>query len=223
MKDGAAGHRGVQLFRSRLSGQPATAIRSHPARARLPGEARITTPRSQDLNTLLAKYPAAKEREAALQQKALILGQQDNPKGMSDAFRQLLKEFPKSSVAAQANYYIGKAAFEAKDYKGALAPLEAARQLNKEQYYNLATLRIVSAYFYLKDRAALTKRSRWISCGQSQREGAGGNPRVAWGRVLQRKELHGGGEIFQRSGPEREPRQREAGFLVLSRRRAKRS
>jgi len=111
----------------------------------------------QDLNTLLAKYPGAKEREAALQQKALILGQQDNSKGMSDAFRQLLKEFPKSPVAAQANYYIGKVAFEAKDYKGALAPLEAARQLNKEQYYNLATLRIVSAFFYLKDRPALTK------------------------------------------------------------------
>ena len=111
----------------------------------------------QDLNTLLAKYPGAKEREAALQQKALILGQQDNSKGMSDAFRQLLKEFPKSPVAAQANYYIGKVAFEAKDYKGALAPLEAARQLNKEQYYNLATLRIVSAFFYLKDRPALTR------------------------------------------------------------------
>ena len=58
---------------------------------------------------------------------------------MSEAFRQLLKEFPKSSVAAQANYYIGKAAFEAKDYKGAVAPLDAARQLNKEQYYNPAT------------------------------------------------------------------------------------
>src|SRR5205085_8056194 len=111
----------------------------------------------EDLNTLLAKYPAAREREAALQQKALILGQKDDAKGMSDAFRQLLKEFPKSSVAAQANYYIGKAAFEAKDYKGSLAPLDAARQLNKEQYYNLASLRIVSAFFYLKDRAALTK------------------------------------------------------------------
>jgi len=111
----------------------------------------------RDLNALLAKFPAAKEREAALQQKALILGQQENAKGMADAFRQLLKEFPKSSVAAQANYYIGKVAFEAKDYKGALAPLEAERQLNKEQYYNLATLRIVSAYFYLKDRPALTK------------------------------------------------------------------
>jgi TolA-binding protein len=110
----------------------------------------------EDLNTLLAKYPTAREREAALQQKALILGQQDNAKGMSDAFGQLLKEFPKSSVAAQANYYIGKAAFEAKDYKGAIAPLDAARQLNKEQYYNLASLRIISALFYLKDRAGLT-------------------------------------------------------------------
>ncbi len=110
----------------------------------------------EDLNALLAKYPAAREREAALQQKALILGQQDNAKGMSDAFRQLLKEFPKSSVAAQANYYIGKAAFEAKDYKGALGSLDAARQLNKEQYYNLASLRIISALFYLKDRASLT-------------------------------------------------------------------
>ncbi len=110
-----------------------------------------------DLNMLLTKYPAAREREAALQQKALILGQKDDAKGMSDAFRQLLKEFPKSSVAAQANYYIGKAAFEAKDYKGALAPLDAARQLNKEQYYNLATVRIVSSFFYLKDRPALTR------------------------------------------------------------------
>lgn len=111
----------------------------------------------EDLNLLLTKYPAAREREAALQQKALILGQKDDSKGMADAFRQLLKEYPKSSVAAQANYYIGKAAFDAKDYQGALAPLEAARQLNKEQYYNLATLRILSAYFYLRDRAALTK------------------------------------------------------------------
>ena len=56
-----------------------------------------------DLNTLLTKYPTAKEREAALQQKALILGQKDDPKGMADAFRQLLKEYPKSSVAAQAS------------------------------------------------------------------------------------------------------------------------
>ncbi len=109
-----------------------------------------------DLNLLLKNYPAAKEREAALQQKALLLGQQDDGKGMSDAFRQLLQEFPKSPVAAQAQYYIGKAAFEAGDYKRAIPPLEAARKLNKEQFYTPSTVRIISSFFYLKNRAALT-------------------------------------------------------------------
>jgi TolA-binding protein len=110
-----------------------------------------------DLNTILSKYPSAQEREATLQLKALILGQQEDTKGMVDTFRQLLKEFPKSSVAAQAQYYIGKAAFEAKDYKTAMKALNAARQLNKEQYYNLASLRLILCQFYLKDRPALTK------------------------------------------------------------------
>ena len=110
-----------------------------------------------DLNTILSKYPDAQEREATLQLKALILGQQENTKGMVDTFRQLLKEFPKSSVAAQAQYYIGKAAFEAKDYKTAMKALNAARQLNKDQYYNLASLRLILCQFYLKDRPALTK------------------------------------------------------------------
>ena len=110
-----------------------------------------------DLNIILAKYPKAREREASLQLKALILGQQENTKGMVDTFRQLLKEFPKSSVAAQAQYYIGKTAFEAKNYKAALTALNMARQLNKEQYYNLASLRIILCQFYLKDRPALTK------------------------------------------------------------------
>ena len=110
-----------------------------------------------DLNIILAKYPKAHEREAALQLKALILGQQDKTKAMVETFRQLLKEFPKSSVAAQAQYYIGKTAFEAKDYKTALTALNTARQLNKEQYYNLASVRIILCQFYLKDRTALTK------------------------------------------------------------------
>jgi TolA-binding protein len=109
-----------------------------------------------DLNAILTKYPGAHEREAALQQKALILGEQQNPGGMAAAFRQLLKEFPKSPVAAQAHYYIGKAAFETKDYKGAVPELDAARRLNKDQYYNLATVRIISCFFYLRDRKAIT-------------------------------------------------------------------
>ena len=109
-----------------------------------------------DLNTLITSYPAAKEREAALQQKALLLGQQENAKAMTEAFQQLLKEYPKSAAAAQAHYYIGKAAFEGKDYKAAVPALDTSRKLNKEQYYTPATVRIVSSYFYQKNRAALT-------------------------------------------------------------------
>ncbi|HEV3410645.1 MAG TPA: tetratricopeptide repeat protein, partial [Chthoniobacterales bacterium] len=109
-----------------------------------------------DLNTLIANFPTAKEREAALQQKALLLAQQEDAKGTTQAFQQLLKEYPKTPAAAQAHYFIGKAAFEAKDFKAALPALETARKLNKEQYYAPATVRIISAYFYQKNRAALT-------------------------------------------------------------------
>src|SRR5437588_3498047 len=69
-----------------------------------------------DLNFLINNYPAANEREAALQQKALLLGEQNREPEMAQTFQQLLKEFPKSSVAAQAHYYIGKAALNAKHY-----------------------------------------------------------------------------------------------------------
>jgi TolA-binding protein len=92
-----------------------------------------------------------------LQHKALILGQQQNPKGMSDTFRQLLKEFPKSPVASMAHYYIGKSAFEMKDYKTALGSLNTARQLDKDHYYVSATVRIISSHFGLHDRAAVTR------------------------------------------------------------------
>ena len=110
-----------------------------------------------DWNTVIAKYPSAREREEALQHKALVLGQLQNPKAMGDTFRQLLREFPKSPAVPMANYYIGKTAFELKDYKTALAALNTARQLDKDRYYSPATIRIISSYFGLHDRAAVTK------------------------------------------------------------------
>ncbi len=111
-----------------------------------------------DLNVLLANYPKVREREAALQQRALLFGQQNDLKGLIESFQLMLKEFPKSPAAAQANYLIGKSAFEMKDYKLALPALEAARRMNKEQYGNLASLRIISSYFYLGDRTALANQ-----------------------------------------------------------------
>jgi TolA-binding protein len=113
-----------------------------------------------DWNAILKNYPGVREREEALQRKALILGQQQNPKGMSDAFRQLLKEFPKSPAASMAHFYIGKSAFEMKEYKTAFASLNNARQLDKSHYYVPATILIISChYFGTHDRAAMTKET----------------------------------------------------------------
>src|SRR5258708_35786029 len=79
----------------------------------------------------------------------------DDAKGMSATFHQLLEEFPQSAAAAQAHYYIGKSAFDAKDYENAIAEMNTARELNQEQYGAPAGLRIMSSYFYLKQRDAL--------------------------------------------------------------------
>ena len=57
----------------------------------------------------------------------------------------------------RSHYYIGKSAFEMKEYKAALSSLNNARQLDKDHYYVPATVRIISCYFGLHDRAATTR------------------------------------------------------------------
>lgn len=107
-----------------------------------------------DLSAIIAKYPSAREREGALQQRGLLLAEQNRVPEMTQTFQQLLKDFPKSAAAAQANYYLGKAAFEAKDFKRAIPYLDTARKLNRPQYFDPATIRIVLAQFALRNRAA---------------------------------------------------------------------
>lgn len=111
----------------------------------------------KDFDLLIEKYPKASERELALQQKALILGQQKDYKGMIAAFQQLLTEYPKSEGAGQANFWIGWAAFEEKNYKEAIESLERAAKLDPPQYGERATLRVILSYYYLEDRDALVK------------------------------------------------------------------
>lgn len=108
-----------------------------------------------DYNSVIEDHRAAKEREIALQQKALILGQQDDGRGMADTFRILLKDYPKTDAAGQANFYIGRAAFDAKDYAAALLAFESARRSDPKEYGNRASLLIVLCDYQLKDRARL--------------------------------------------------------------------
>ena len=111
----------------------------------------------KDFGTLISSYPKTRERELALQQKALILGQQQDNQGMSENFQTLLKDYPQTPAAAQANYWIGWSAFEAKDFKSAIPPLEAARKIDKEQFYERATLRIILSCRYLEEKDGLSR------------------------------------------------------------------
>ncbi|MCX6967460.1 MAG: tetratricopeptide repeat protein [Verrucomicrobia bacterium] len=109
-----------------------------------------------DFDHLLSRYPqASKERELAFQQKALILGaKEDSYPAMAETFARLLSEFPGSPRAGQANYWIGWAAFEAKNYKKAIPALMAARKLDKEHFGDKAARLLLQSHYLLEDRAA---------------------------------------------------------------------
>ncbi|MBV9491452.1 MAG: tetratricopeptide repeat protein [Verrucomicrobia bacterium] len=87
--------------------------------------------------------PGAPERETALLEKGLTLGQQGKYADMSATFQQLLKEYPNSTGAAQANYWIGWAAFDNKRYADAIEPLSQARKLNPPEYGDRVALRLL--------------------------------------------------------------------------------
>ena len=115
-----------------------------------------------DYSDIIKKYPQAKEREMALQQKALILGQQGDSAGMAETFKLLLKDYPKTAARAQADYWIGSAAFDAKNYKDAVAPLEEARKLDKE-FGEKTSIRLLQSYYYLEDKVGTAREVDFYS------------------------------------------------------------
>ena len=112
----------------------------------------------KDYETLVKNHPKAPQRELALQQKALIQGQQGNNTGMAESFKLLLKDFPETSAKPQASYWIGWAAFEAKNYKEAVPYLDDARKLDKEQFGEKAGIRLLLAPYYLEDKTETAKQ-----------------------------------------------------------------
>ena len=116
-----------------------------------------------DYNDIIKKYPQAKEREMALHQKGLILGMQGDNAAMVEAFKLLLKDYPRTAARAQASYWIGWAAFEAKAYKDAVPPLEEARKLDKEQFGEKASIRLLLSQYYLEDKVAAAREVDFYS------------------------------------------------------------
>src|ERR1700726_834371 len=112
-------------------------------RALLFQEAKNLPAAVNDFNKIIADYPASAEIETALLQKALTLGQQADYQQMTTTFRSLLKAYPNTTGSAQANYWIGWAAFESKHYQDAIVPLSKARELNPDEFGEKTTLRLI--------------------------------------------------------------------------------
>ena len=102
-----------------------------------------------DFTMLPDRYPKAQEREMALQQKALLLGQLKRNEEMVSTFRQLLADYPKSSASPQAHYWIGLSELEKKDYAKALPELISARTGDPKEFGERAGLRILLCDYYL--------------------------------------------------------------------------
>jgi len=113
----------------------------------------------KDYQTLASRYATSNELEFALQQTAIIqLALKDTP-AMISAFLNLLEKFPKTSAAAEANFWIGSGYIQQKNYKQAIPFLDKARQLDQKTYYEVATRRIILANYQLEDVPVLTKET----------------------------------------------------------------
>ncbi|MDX2079900.1 MAG: tetratricopeptide repeat protein [Terrimicrobiaceae bacterium] len=108
-----------------------------------------------DFAAVSEKHPGTTEQELALLQTALIRGQQQKFPEMAAAFETLLEKFPKTAAAAQAHFWLGRTAFEQKQYKEAIPDLDKARKQDAAQYGERATLLIILAHYYLEDRDAV--------------------------------------------------------------------
>jgi TolA-binding protein len=126
-------------------------------RALLYQEAKNLPAAINDFNKIIASYRASAETETALLQKGLTLGQIGDYHQMTADFRELLKNYPKSTGAAQANYWIGWASFEAKHYQDAIDPLIKARELNADEFAERTTLRLILCYQNLHNKQDAAK------------------------------------------------------------------
>jgi TolA-binding protein len=140
--------RAIQAFSGLIEHFPTykNATKALLKRALLYQEAKNYDAALRDFSTIIQGNGSPDERETALLQKALTLGQQGQYAEMNASFQQLLKEFPNSSGAAQASYWIGWNAFNQKRYADAVAPLIDSRRRNPAEYDEKVTLRLVYCY-----------------------------------------------------------------------------
>jgi tetratricopeptide (TPR) repeat protein len=111
-----------------------------------------------DLNNALADFDEVAKRaagsetgETATYHAARARGIRQDYAGMVAGYAELLKSYPKTKAAAEANYYIGTGNYQVQKYKECLAPLRTARSLDAKTYHQDASLMLIAALAALKD------------------------------------------------------------------------
>jgi TolA-binding protein len=115
-----------------------------------------------DFEAVIDRYRDAKEREDAMTQRALLLGNLQRPAEMAAGFERLLAEYPGTKAGAQAHFWIGYAASDAGQHREAIAPLEKARELDPGKYGERATLRLLLSHYQRQDRAATGREAKTL-------------------------------------------------------------
>ena len=105
----------------------------------------------KDFDEIIVQNRDEKLVYLAMQQKALIMVERENPEGTIDSFEALLTRFPEGIGSSEANFFIGDAKYKLTEYKEAVPFLTKARDLDPDTYTIPATRRIIVSYWRLSD------------------------------------------------------------------------
>ncbi len=114
-----------------------------------------------DFEKLVKDYPNASELEFSMQQVALLHGNKRDIPKMIAAYQALLKKFPETSGKGEAHYWIGAGNYDLEKYEVAVSELRLAREHDRENFGEKATLRLALAYYYLEKVPELAKEARF--------------------------------------------------------------
>ncbi|MEQ1850420.1 MAG: tetratricopeptide repeat protein [Chthoniobacteraceae bacterium] len=173
----------------------------------------------KDFIALTATYPKAKEREFGLENLALIHGQLGDQAKMAESFELLLRDYPETAARAKAHYWIGRAAFDAKDYKKAAPHLDEARKRDKAQFFERGSLAIMACHYNLENADAVEKEIEFYKANGGKAETPGDV--IRW--LGQRAFAQGQFERAEKYLPQLVLRKEAVGddFLLLARSRSK--
>ncbi|MBX7207436.1 MAG: tetratricopeptide repeat protein [Verrucomicrobiaceae bacterium] len=120
-------------------------------------EVRDLAKAKEDFTRVVKEFPKSDAAELSWLQIGLIHTEKHETKEMIAAFESLVEKFPSSPAAAQAWYGIGSGRYDQKEFDKAVEALRKSVALDKKNFLDKASPRIVMAWYYKQDADGLAK------------------------------------------------------------------